>query len=108
MLLDLPLSLLIMADNLFAVYIMTNKGNTVLYTGVTRNLKKRVWEHKNHIDRKSFTARYNLEKLVYFEVTNEIRSAIEREKKIKAGSRRKKIDLIESTNPEWMDLYEEI
>ena len=97
-----------MADNLFAVYIMTNKGNTVLYTGVTRNLKKRVWEHKNHIDRKSFTARYNLEKLVYFEVTNEIRSAIEREKKIKAGSRRKKIDLIESTNPEWMDLYEEI
>jgi len=97
-----------MADNLCAVYIMTNKGNTVLYTGVTSNLKKRVWEHKNHVDEKSFTARYNLEKLVYFEVTKEMRSAIIREKKIKAGSRRKKIDLIESINPKWMDLYGEI
>ena len=85
---------------------MTNKNNTVIYTGVTNNLKQRVYEHKEKlID--GFTKKYNLNKLVYFEITNDIDSAIQREKQIKAGSRQKKIDLINSINVEWKDLYDE-
>ena len=85
---------------------MTNKNNTVIYTGVTNNLKQRVYEHKEKlID--GFTKKYNLNKLVYFEITNDIDSAIQREKQIKAGSRQKKIDLINSINAEWKDLYDE-
>lgn len=86
---------------------MTNKNNTVIYTGVTNDLKRRVYEHKEKMV-EGFTKRYNVNKLVYFEVTNDVYSAIQREKQIKAGSRQKKIDLINSTNKEWKDLYNEI
>ncbi len=89
------------------VYIITNKNNTVLYTGVTSNLIKRVYEHKNKLV-KSFSARYNCEKLVYFEVGESVEGCILREKQIKAGSRKKKIELIESINPNWKDLYEDL
>ena len=87
-------------------YIMTNKNNTVLYTGVTSNLIKRVYEHKESIFPNSFTSKYNLNKLVYFEGFNRIEDAIAREKQIKGGSRRKKIELINSLNPEWNDLID--
>ena len=90
------------------IYIMTNKNNTVLYTGVTSNLKNRIWEHKQKIDRKSFTSRYNLNKLVYFEGFTEIEEAIFREKQLKSGSRKNKLDLIHSLNPGWNDLYENL
>ncbi len=89
------------------VYIMTNKLNTVLYTGVTSNLKRRVYEHKEKLKSK-FTARYNVNKLVYYEVFADPYNAISREKQIKAGSRQKKIDLVNEMNPEWVDLYEKI
>ena len=91
----------------YYVYIMTNKNNRVLYTGVTSNLKKRVYEHKEKfVD--GFTKKYNVSKLVYFEVFEDPENAILREKKIKAGSRQKKIDLINSMNKEWADLYEQL
>ena len=91
----------------YCVYIMTNKNHTTLYTGVTNNLVRRVTEHKSHLI-KGFTDRYNLEVLVYYEVTEDINAAIFREKQIKGGSRNKKILLIESLNPEWDDLFFEI
>ncbi|MEA1847308.1 MULTISPECIES: GIY-YIG nuclease family protein [Chryseobacterium] len=90
------------------VYIMTNKNNTVLYTGVTSNLPKRVNEHKKHFFELSFTSKYNIDKLIYWESFQEIGDAIYREKQIKAGSRQKKIDLINSINSEWRDLTEDI
>ena len=90
----------------FYVYILTNKYNTVLYTGVTNNLMRRVYEHKEGLF-KGFTSKYNVGKLVYYEYFEDPVSAITREKQIKAGSRQKKIKLIESMNPEWKDLYEE-
>jgi len=90
----------------YYTYIMTNKGNTVLYTGVTSDLKRRVYEHKEkQVD--GFTKKYNITKLVYYEVFEDIESAISREKQIKAGSRQKKVELIDSMNKEWRDLYEE-
>lgn len=89
----------------FYVYIMTNKSKT-LYVGVTNNLQRRVYEHKNKMIR-GFTSKYNITKVVYFEVFNDIESAIKREKQIKGWLRKKKIDLIESMNPEWNDLSEE-
>ena len=88
------------------VYIMTNRLNTVLYTGVTSDLKRRVYEHKEKIKGK-FTSRYNVNKLVYYEVFSDPYNAIAREKQIKAGSRKKKIDLINATNPKWRDLYDD-
>ena len=88
------------------VYIMTNHNNTVLYTGVTSRLKERIWEHKTNYYKTSFTSRYNVHKLVYFEEFSDIRDAIEREKQIKAGSRAGKIQLIESMNEEWKDLFD--
>ncbi|OQB18206.1 MAG: GIY-YIG nuclease superfamily protein [Parcubacteria group bacterium ADurb.Bin192] len=88
----------------YYVYILTNKTNKVLYVGVTNNLEKRVFEHKNNISEKSFTATYNVHKLVSFEETSDINSALNREKQIKAGSRQKKLDLINKVNPEWKDL----
>ena len=91
----------------YCVYILTNKNNTVLYTGVTNNLKRRVLEHKQN-QGSVFTSKYKIHKLVYYEVTTDINAAILREKQIKAGSRQKKIDLINSMNKEWVDLYEEI
>ncbi len=92
-------------DKQYYVYIMTNRSKT-LYTGVTGNLIRRVYEHKNKLV-DGFTRRYNITKLVYYETTSEITSAIAREKQIKGWLRKKKIALIESMNPEWKDLSEE-
>ena len=90
------------------VYIMTNKNNTTLYTGVSSNLKKRVWEHKNFIYPDSFTAKYKLTKLVYYEGFHRIENAIAREKQIKSGSRKKKNEIINKMNHDWKDLYDEV
>lgn len=87
----------------YYVYIMTNKGNSVLYTGVTNDLIRRAYEHREKLVA-GFTKRYNITKLVYWEATEDIGGAILREKQIKAGSRQKKVDLINSCNPEWRDL----
>jgi putative endonuclease len=89
------------------VYILANKYNNVLYTGVTNNLVKRVYEHKSKIV-EGFTKTYNVDKLVYYEISEEIIVAIEREKQIKGFKRQKKIDLINSFNPNWDDLYNSI
>ena len=88
----------------YFVYIMTNKSNT-LYTGVTNNLERRVFEHKHKLV-KGFTNRYNITKLVYYETTSDVREAITREKQIKGWLRSKKITLIENINPQWKDLSE--
>jgi putative endonuclease len=90
-----------------AVYMLSNKKNGTIYTGVTSNLSQRIYQHKNKLV-EGFTKKYNLHRLVYFELFDDMRSAIEREKQIKAGSRQKKISLIESTNPNWKDLYQEL
>ncbi len=89
------------------VYIMTNIHNAVLYTGVTNNIWRRVQEHKTGKGG-NFTAKYTVNKLVYVEVYDDIYEAITREKQLKGGSRQKKINLINSMNPEWVDLYDEI
>jgi putative endonuclease len=94
-------------DRQYCVYILTNKNNTVLYTGVTNDLKRRVLEHRNGTG-SQFTKKYNVHKLVYYEVTDDVSAAILREKQIKAGSRQKKIDLINGFNANWVDLYDEI
>jgi putative endonuclease len=91
----------------YYVYIMTNPMNTVLYVGVTRDLIKRVYEHKAKLV-DGFTKKYNIVKLVYYEVLEDIENAIFREKQIKAGSRQKKIELINGMNKEWRDLYDEL
>ncbi len=91
-----------------SVYIMTNSNNTTLYTGVTSDLIRRVTEHKTQFYPKSFTAKYKLHKLVYYESFHRIEEAITREKQIKAGSRKKKDVLINSLNPEWRDLFEDL
>jgi putative endonuclease len=85
------------------VYILTNESQSVLYTGVTSDLLKRTWQHKQGVT-KGFAERYHATRLVYFEVFEDIRLAIGREKQIKAGSRRKKLDLINAMNPNWDDL----
>ena len=90
------------------IYIITNNNHTVLYTGVTSNLTKRIKEHQDKRYQGSFSARYNVNKLVYYEAFQLIGDAISREKQIKAGSRAKKIALINSINAEWNDLYKEI
>ena len=90
-----------------AIYLLTNKSHGTLYTGVTNDLPKRVWQHKNGIS-KGFCTKYNLTKLVYFELLEDMYQAISREKQIKAGSRKAKIKLIESINPIWRDLYQDI
>ena len=94
-------------EKLFAVYIMTNQWNTVFYIGVTSNLPKRVWEHKNKVV-EGFSKKYNLNKLVYYEVFSHPYEAINREKKMKSLKRTKKIQLITAFNPEWEDLYEKL
>jgi putative endonuclease len=91
----------------YFVYIMANKHNTVLYTGITSDLKKRVYEHREKLV-SGFTKKYNISKLVYYEMYQDPENAILREKQLKAGSRQKKIDLINTMNKEWMDLYEVI
>jgi putative endonuclease len=90
------------------VYIVTNKYNRVLYTGVTSDLVTRTVRHQEKYYPRSFTAKYNCNKLVYLECFSRIEEAIAVEKKIKAGSRQKKINLINGMNPEWKDLWEEI
>ena len=92
----------------YYVYILTNKYNTVLYTGVTRDLIRRVYEHKTHADPNSFTAKYKVTKLVYFEETSDIKVAIEGEKQIKSWSRDRKTDLIFEKNPHWVDRYNQL
>ena len=89
------------------IYILFNKRNGTLYTGVTSNLMKRIYEHKQKIV-EGFTKKYSVDKLGYYEVYDDIESAILREKQIKAGSRKNKIKMIESINPEWKDLYYDI
>ena len=91
----------------YYIYIMTNKLNTVLYTGVTNDLRRRIYEHKEKLV-KGFTKKYNVTKLVYYEIFDDVDDAISREKQIKGGSRQKKIDLINSINREWKDLYNEL
>ncbi len=83
---------------------MTNKNNTVLYTGITNDLRRRVYEHKEEMV-EGFTKKYNIRKLVCYEIFRDVNSAILREKQIKGGSRAKKIELVNSMNPEWRDLY---
>jgi putative endonuclease len=90
----------------YFVYILTNDRQTVLYVGVTDNLARRIGEHRAGFS--SFTSRYNVYKLVYFEELHEINDAIAREKQIKGGSRRKKVALIDSMNPDWRDLSGEL
>jgi len=91
----------------YCVYILTNERHTVLYTGVTSDLLRRV---SQHCEKRTpgFTSRYNVDKLVFYEVTEDATAAITREKQIKAGSRRKKLDLIAGMSPEWRDLYDEL
>jgi putative endonuclease len=91
----------------YYVYILSNRGNNVLYVGVTRNLKRRIIEHK-HGMHNGFTKKYKVCKLIYFEQYSDIKSAIAREKQIKAGSRKNKISLIEKNNPTWKDLYNKL
>jgi putative endonuclease len=96
-----------MTAKTYCVYIMTNKHNPSLYTGVTNNLLRRVHEHKKGVGSK-FTHRYKTNKLVYYEITNDVEAAIMREKQVKDGSRQKKIDLVNSINPEWRDLSNDL
>ena len=89
----------------YYVYILASATNVTLYTGVTRDLVRRVYEHRNHLEPNSFTAKYNVYKLVYFEHTTDVEAAISREKQIKGWRRSKKNALIETLNPKWEDLY---
>ena len=91
----------------FYVYIMSNDTNTVTYTGVTSNLARRVHEHKEKVV-EGFTKKYNIRKLVYYEVADDWHSALEREKEIKKGSRRSMVNLVNGMNADWRDLYEEV
>jgi putative endonuclease len=90
----------------YCIYSLTNKNHTTLYTGMTSNLAKRIWEHKNNVI-PGFTSRYNLHSLVYVETADSLEAALLREHQIKAGSRQKKMDLINYINPEWKDLTDE-
>ena len=90
------------------VYILTNKIHTVLYTGVTSDITGRVWDHKNKTYPKSFTSKYNCDKLVYYYFYPHIEEAIAAEKLIKGSSREYKINLVNSINPEWKDLYDDL
>ena len=89
---------------MYYVYILSNATNTTIYTGVTNDLERRLWEHRNHVDKGSFTARYSVTKLVHYEMTTDINAAIEREKQIKGWSRKRKNALIEKENPNWQEL----
>ena len=91
----------------YYVYLICNKNNTTIYTGITSDLKRRIWEHKNKTT-KGFSSKYNLYKLLYYEIYQDPENAIIREKQIKSGSREKKIELIESMNPKWVDLYDNL
>ena len=90
------------------VYILTNISNNILYTGVTSDLQKRIIEHREKKYKDSFTTKYNINKLVYYKFFSNIDEAIAEEKRIKAGSRKQKIQLIESMNLQWKDLWEDV
>lgn len=90
------------------VYIITNRYNKVLYTGVTSGLRDRIWEHKIKFYPRSFSAKYSCSKIVWYQIFDRIEEAIEREKQIKGGSRKDKEDLINSMNPTWKELWDEI
>ena len=90
--------------NQYCIYILANKRNGTLYIGVTSNLVERVYEHKNNMI-EGFSKKYNIHKLVYYEITDDIESAIRREKQLKKWNRKWKMNLIEKSNPEWIDLY---
>jgi len=94
-----------MKQKYYYVYILSNKYNNVLYVGITNDLIRRVYEHKNKLV-DGFTEKYNVDKLVYYELFNDPTNAITREKQLKGYSRKKKVELITSFNPEWEDLYE--
>ena len=94
-------------DKQYCIYILTNKTNRILYTGVTGNLKSRVYQHKEKAA-DGFTRRYNITKLVYYEIFDDAYTAISREKQIKAGSRKTKLELIKKFNPVLRDLYQDI
>jgi putative endonuclease len=96
-----------MEEKQYYVYIMTNKWNTTLYTGVTNNLANRIFSHKEKLV-KGFTSKYNINKLVHYEIFTNIVEAIAREKQIKGGSRKKKIELIEKDNKKWQDLNDDL
>ena len=91
----------------YYVYILANKRNGTLYIGITNNLTKRIYEHKNNLI-EGFTKKYNIHNLVYYEITNDIRSALAREKRLKKWKRRWKFELIEKSNPKWEDLYNDL
>src|SRR5260221_14765116 len=91
----------------YYVYIMTNQNNYVLYTGVTNDLKRRTYEHRNDLH-DGFTKTYRVHKLVYYEIFSSTATAIQREKQIKAGSRKKKQELVKKFNPEWRDLFNDV
>ena len=93
-------------DKTYCVYLLTNWNNQVMYVGVTNNLGRRIYEHKNKLV-EGFTKKYNVDELVYFETTNDVLAAIEREKQIKKWRREKKNQLVVGTNPEWKDLSSE-
>ena len=92
---------------MYYVYILANRTNVTIYTGVTNDLERRLWEHRNHTDPRSFTAKYQVHKLVYFEETTDIDVALNREKQIKSWSRKRKNQLVEGMNPDWADLFPE-
>ena len=92
----------------YYVYILSNVTGTTIYIGVTRDLIRRVYEHKHHMDPGSFTAKYDIHKLVYYECTGDVRSAIAREKQLKSWNRARKNALVETMNPQWLDLYDSI
>lgn len=94
-------------DKRYTVYILASKRNGTLYVGVTSDLAKRIWEHKNDVV-KGFTQKYGVHDLVYYECHGEVTAAIQREKRLKRWERRWKLDLIEKSNPDWRDLYDEI
>jgi len=96
-----------MKQKYYYVYILSNKYNNVIYVGITNDLIRRVYEHKNKLV-EGFTEKYNVDKLVYYELFNDSINAITREKQLKGYSRKKKLELINSFNPEWEDLYESL
>jgi putative endonuclease len=92
----------------YYVYILSNHTHTTLYVGVTRDLVRRVYEHRSEFDKDSFTAKYHVHQLVYYEATSDVTAAIEREKQIKGWNRKRKNCLVEQLNPTWKDLYRSI
>ena len=97
-----------MTTKTYYVYILANETNVAVYTGMTNDLVRRVYEHKHHADPGSFTAKHNITKLVYYDATGEVEAAIAREKQIKSWNRKRKNKLITAFNPDWHDLYEEL